>query len=52
MAFELDMMEKTPQILFDLNEGDFSFTGVLMPEDAFGFFEPLVWIYKSIFPKS
>ena len=41
MAFELDMMEKTPQILFDLDEGDFSFTGVLMPEDAFGFFAPL-----------
>ena len=49
MAFELDMMEKTPQILFDLNEGDFSFTGVLMPEDALGFFEPLFGYIKVYF---
>jgi hypothetical protein len=49
MAFELDMMEKTPQILFDLNEGDFSFTGVLMPEDAFGFFDPLFGYIKVYF---
>ena len=49
MAFELDMTEVTPQILFDVNEGDFSFTGVLMPEDAFDFFAPLFDYIKIYF---
>jgi len=41
MAFELDMTEKTPQVLFDTDKGEFSFTGILMPEDAMRFFKPL-----------
>ena len=49
MAFELDMTEVTPQILFDVNKGDFSFTGILMPEDAFGFFAPLFDCIKIYF---
>ena len=51
MAFELDMTEVTPQILFDVNEGDFSFTGVLMPEDALSFFTPLFGYIKKYFEK-
>jgi hypothetical protein len=49
MAFELDMTEVTPQIWFEANEGNFSFTGVLMPEDAFGFFAPLFGYINKYF---
>ena len=49
MAFQLDMTEVTPQILFEENEGNFSFIGVLMPEDAFGFFAPLFDYIKVYF---
>ena len=49
MAFELDMMEKTPQILFDIDKGHFSINGVMMPEDARGFFEPLFGYIKIYF---
>jgi len=49
MAFELDMTEKTPQVLFDTEKGDFLFTGIMMPEDAVGFFEPLFGYIKIYF---
>lgn len=49
MAFELDMTQKTPQILFDVDKGNFSFTGILMPIDAVGFFKPLFQYIKIYF---
>jgi len=49
MAFELDMTEKTPTVLFDTEKGDFLFTGIMMPEDAVGFFEPLFSYIKIYF---
>jgi hypothetical protein len=49
MAFELDMTQKTPQILFDVDKGNFSFTGILMPIDAVGFFKPLFRYIKIYF---
>lgn len=41
MAFELNMTEKTPEVLFDAEKGLFRFKGVIFPEDAAKFFDPL-----------
>lgn len=41
MAFELNMTEKTPEVLFDSENGIFRFNGVIFPEDSTKFFEPL-----------
>ena len=49
MAFELDMTEKTPQVLFDGEKGDFLFNGIMMPEDSVGFFDPLFGYIKMYF---
>lgn len=49
MAFEMDMTEKTPTVLFDTDKGEFSFRGIMMPEDAVEFFQPLFKYAKVYF---
>ena len=49
MAFELNMTEKTPEVLFDSEKGFFKFNGVIYPEDATTFFYPLFKYVEAYF---
>lgn len=45
----LDKTEYTPSVIFDKNIGVFEISGKSLPEDSFGFYEPLVdWLNEYL----
>jgi hypothetical protein len=47
--FRLDSTNDTPEVILDIANKNFSFSGRSLPENAIGFFEPVLkWIYEYV----
>lgn len=47
--FRLDSTNDTPEVILDITNKKFSFSGRSLPENAIGFFEPVLrWIYEYV----
>ncbi|MFH2140947.1 MAG: DUF1987 domain-containing protein [Bacteroidota bacterium] len=48
-SLRLDSTNDTPEVIFDVSQNIFSFSGRSLPENAIGFFEPILkWIYEYL----